>query len=283
MYNPEIQAVNILLQEKMPENMIITKEEKEKVEKIKYQDYENYTQRQYNKINENLNISNVIANDKYTIIMDQFGNGYSKYKNLQVNRYKETDEAQQGIMFYIKNIRNKNIWTNTYSTIGKKPDKYNLVFAPEMDKIIRVDESIETITKTIVDTDEPVEVRRLELKNTGAIEEILEITGFIEPIISDKMQDYAHKAFNNLFLSYEYIDSTNTILIKRKAHTTSEQDIYMAVNLFVQNNTIGEAEYEIDKERFFGRCNYKVPKDDDTLKAGGSLTVDAENGEVILK
>ena len=48
MYNPEIQAVNILLQEKMPENMIITKEEKEKVEKIKYQDYENYTQRQYN-------------------------------------------------------------------------------------------------------------------------------------------------------------------------------------------------------------------------------------------
>ena len=261
MYNPEIQAVNILLQEKMPENMIITKEEKEKVEKIKYQDYENYTQRQYNKINENLNISNVIANDKYTIIMDQFGNGYSKYKNLQVNRYKETDEAQQGIMFYIKNIRNKNIWTNTYSTIGKKPDKYNLVFAPEMDKIIRVDESIETITKTIVDTDEPVEVRRLELKNTGAIEEILEITGFIEPIISDKMQDYAHKAFNNLFLSYEYIDSTNTILIKRKAHTTSEQDIYMAVNLFVQNNTIGEAEYEIDKERFFGRCNYKVPKE----------------------
>ena len=261
MYNPEIQAVNILLQEKMPENMIITKEEKEKVEKIKYQDYENYTQRQYSKINENLNISNVIANDKYTIIMDQFGNGYSKYKNLQVNRYKETDEAQQGIMFYIKNIRNKNIWTNTYSTIGKKPDKYNLVFAPEMDKIIRVDESIETITKTIVDTDEPVEVRRLELKNTGAIEEILEITGFIEPIISDKMQDYAHKAFNNLFLSYEYIDSTNTILIKRKSHTASEQDIYMAVNLFAQNNTIGEVEYEIDKERFFGRCNYKVPKE----------------------
>lgn len=87
--------------------MIITKEEKEKVEKIKYQDYENYTQRQYNKINENLNISNVIANDKYTIIMDQFGNGYSKYKNLQVNRYKETDEAQQGIMFYIKILETK--------------------------------------------------------------------------------------------------------------------------------------------------------------------------------
>ena len=36
------------------------------------------------KIIELLNISNVIANDKYTIVMDQYGNGYSKYKNLLV-------------------------------------------------------------------------------------------------------------------------------------------------------------------------------------------------------
>ena len=32
-----------------------------------------------NKVQEELNISNVIANDKYTIVMDQYGNGYSKY------------------------------------------------------------------------------------------------------------------------------------------------------------------------------------------------------------
>ena len=34
MENPELKAIDILLQEKMPENIIITKEEKEKVEKI---------------------------------------------------------------------------------------------------------------------------------------------------------------------------------------------------------------------------------------------------------
>lgn len=54
-----------------------------------------------------MNVSNVIANDNYTIVLDQYGNGYSKYGDLQVNRYKETDEAEQGIKFYIKNIRNK--------------------------------------------------------------------------------------------------------------------------------------------------------------------------------
>ena len=43
MKNPEIEAVSILLQERMPETFIITKESKEKPEKIRYQDYENIT------------------------------------------------------------------------------------------------------------------------------------------------------------------------------------------------------------------------------------------------
>ena len=261
MENPEMQGVDILLQEKMPENMIVTKEEKEKVEKIKYVNYDDYTERKYTKINENLNISNVISNDKYTIVMDQYGNGYSKYKDIQINRYKQTDDQDQGIFFYIKNIRNKRIWTNGQTKFTVKPDRTTIVFTPEMNKIKRVDENIETVTKVIADTDEPVEVRRLELKNTGNFEEILEVTGYIEPILSNKMQDFAHPAFNNLFLTYEYIDSINTILIKRKPHTEHETEIYMAITLFAEENAIGEMEYEIDKEKFVGRCNFGIPKE----------------------
>lgn len=259
--NPEIEAVDILLQEKMPENMITTKEEKEKIEKIKYVDYEDYTQRKYSKINENLNVSNVIANDNYTIVLDQYGNGYSKYGDLQVNRYKETDEAEQGIKFYIKNIRNKNIWTNTYSKNLRIPDKYDIIFSPEANKIVRNDENIRTVTKIIVDTDDPVEIRRLELKNNGVSEEVLEITALLEPVLSNAMQDFAHKAFNNLFVSFEYIDSINTIVVKRKAHTNGEKDAYMAVNLFSQSNELGDVEFEIDKEKLWGRCNYRIPRE----------------------
>ena len=41
--NPEIEAVSILLQERMPEKFIITKEDKEEPTKLKYKDYENFT------------------------------------------------------------------------------------------------------------------------------------------------------------------------------------------------------------------------------------------------
>ena len=97
--NPEIEAVDILLQERMPEKAIITKEKKEKVQKLKLKDYENYSEKVYTKLNTNLNTSNVISNGKYTIVSTLKGTGYSKYKNLLINRYKETADYSQGICF----------------------------------------------------------------------------------------------------------------------------------------------------------------------------------------
>ena len=260
MENPEMQAIKILLEEKMPDNMVITKEEKEKVEKIKYVDYEDYSVRTYNKVDENLNISNVIANDDYTIVLDQYGNGYSHYKDIQINRFKNTDDEAQGMMFYIKDIKNNHIWTNTYSKKLAKPNKYKLSFSPDMSKITRVDGQTETVTKIIVDTDEPVEIRRLELKNTGITDQTLEVTSFFEPVLSSKEQDYAHKAFNNLFLSYEYLEGIDSLLIKRNVRNKDGAPVYMAVKLYAEENDKTDTEFEIDKEKFVGRDNFNVPK-----------------------
>ena len=256
--NPEIEAVNILLQERMPENIIITKEEKEKVEKIKYIDYENATQREITKINTKLNNVNVIGNDKYTIIMDQKGNGYSKYNNILINRYKYTDDEEQGIFFFFKNIKTKRIWTSNYMNYLSKADKYVMCFTPDMNKITRQDGNIETITKISVAPTEPVEIRRIELVNHGIEDETIEITSFLEPLISEKEQDYAHRAFNKLFLEYEIIE--DTILIRRKSRDKSKSDMFLAVNLYAENEIIGETEFEVDKEKFYGKEAIGLPK-----------------------
>ena len=256
--NPEIEAVDILLQERMPENIIITKEEKEKVEKIKYIDYENATQREITKINTKLNNVNVIGNDKYTIIMDQKGNGYSKYNNILINRYKYTDDEEQGIFFFFKNIKTKRIWTSNYMNYLSKADKYVMCFTPDMNKITRQDGNIETITKISVAPTEPVEIRRIELVNHGIEDETIEITSFLEPLISEKEQDYAHRAFNKLFLEYEIIE--DTILIRRKSRDKSKSDMFLAVNLYAENEIIGETEFEGDKEKFYGREAIGLPK-----------------------
>ena len=258
--NPEIKAIEILLQERMPENVIITKEQKEKIEKIKNIDYETYSIREYSKINEALININVISNEDYTIVTDQKGKGYSKYKDILINRFKITDEEEQGIFFFLKNIKTKRIWTSSIMNYLSKPDRYSTVFTPDKNKFKRQDGNIETKANIWIDPNIPVEIRRIELKNNGLEEELVEITSMLEPILSKSEQDYAHKAFNNLFLSYEFLEDTGTILVKRNGRNKDEEDIYLAVNLYTENETIGEMEYEIDKEKFVGRGNLGLPK-----------------------
>ena len=257
MKNPEMQAVNILLEERMPENVIVTKEKKEKVEKIKYSNYDFYSEKTFNKVSDKYNL---ISNNDYSIIMDDKGNGYSKYKNILINRYKPTSDVNQGIYFYIKNIKNKKIWTNGYNSLNEKPDKYSITFAPDKTKIFRLDGNIETSTKITVSPNDSVELRRIEIKNLGNTDETLEISSFLEPVLSEKEQDYSHPVFNNLFLSYEFIQETNTILVKRKKRSKNQKEIFMAVNLYSQESSIGDLEYEISKERFVGRNNFEIPK-----------------------
>ncbi len=257
--NPDIKAVDILLQERMPEDVIITKEKKEKIQKLKNIDYENYTVRTFKKINRNLNNYNIISNDNYTIAINERGEGFSKYKDILVNRFKFTDDYPQGIIFYIKNMRTKRIWSTIYEENFAKPEKYEVNFMQDVNKFIRSDENITTTLKIVTAPNDPVEIRTLELYNSGNIEETLEISSLFQPVLSVPAQDYAHKAFNNLFLKYEYLEQSNSILVRRNKRGNSKE-IYLGVNLYTKNETIGELEYEIDDEKLGRNLGFEIPK-----------------------
>ena len=259
MDNPEIEAVDILLQERMPEKAIITKEKKEKIEKIKPKDYQNYIEKTYKNIETNLNRANVISNGTYTVCTKDNGEGFSKYNNILINRFKETADYKQGILFFIKNVRTKRIWTNTPISENNRGDLYKTTFAPERSEFVRTDANIETKTKIIVAPDDPVEIRRLEIKNNGMNEETLEVTNYFEPVLSRPTQDYAHMAFNNLFLTFEKLEE-DEILVKRKKRGIDEKDVYLEACLFAEDETIGDLEFEIDKEKFYGKKQNLIPE-----------------------
>ena len=252
MKNPEIEAVSILLQERMPETFIITKEEKEVPQKLKYQDYENYAEVTYNKVNEDLVRSNVISNEDYMIAINQKGQGVSKYKDIYINRFKNTDEYNQGILFFVKNIKTKKIWSaDTENTIS--------TFMPDQSKLERTDDNIKTTLKITVDSEEPVEIRRIEFENIGEQEETLEVSQIFEPVLSTKGQDYAHQAFNNLFLKFEYNEAENILEVKRKARGKNEKEMHMLLKFSTDAEVIVDNEFEISNEKLNTRGNLKIP------------------------
>ena len=246
--NPEIEAVNILLQERMPEDVIITKEKKEQIEKIKYNGYDNYVIRDINKIDERINNLNVISSEDYTVVFNQNGTGYSKYKDILINRFKETEHYEQGIQIYFKNIKNKKIWSSFVNKDEYNSSKYRIEFTPDMNKIVKKEDEIETTIKNIIAPNENVEIRNIKIKNRGKQDEEIEVFGLVEPILSSVNQDVAHKAFNNLFLKYEELE--NALLVRRNKRGNSNE-INMAIGIFAEKNENQRFEYEIDKEKLY--------------------------------
>lgn len=262
--NPEIEGTEILLQERMPEDIIITKEKKEVPEKLKYKDYESYYRVEIDNV-EKENRCNVISNQDYSVLMDAKGNGYSKINNIYINRYKSTDDNLQGINFFIKNINENKIWTSNYYKDIVRPSKYKAIFKPDSNTIERTDGNIETKIDVTVSQNEPTEIRKIKFNNIGNEEEILEVTGCFEPIISDINADIAHKAFNNLFLRYDYNKENQTLIIERRKRDENSKGIFLGVNFYTENETMGELEYEIDAQKFNDCNDMNFPQ---TIKEG---------------
>ena len=252
--NPEIKSVDILLQEKLPEDMIITKERKEKARKIKYKGNDTNYLKEINDFDNELPELNIISNENYVICTNKKGTGFSKYKDILINRYKRTNSYKEGIFFYFKNVKSKEIWSNIYS---EKLKDYKTIFTSDMNETVIKNNNIKTKIKTIIAPSDNVEIRNIKINNESNNEEIFEISSILEPVLSTENQDYAHKAFNNLFLKYEKIE--NGILIKRNKRG-NEQEIFLAVGFFADKGNIENLEFEIDKESLYGRLNTEVPK-----------------------
>lgn len=251
--NPEIKQAEILLQERMPETFIITKEEKEKLEKLKYQDFENYAEAVYKNSDERIIRGNAISNEKYTAVINQKGQGFSKYKDIYINRFKVTKDYDQGIFFFIKNIKSKKIFNLTSK-------EAIVTFMPDQDKFEDISDNIKGKLKITLDSEEALEIRRLELENIGNEEENLEVSCMFEPALSKKEQDYAHPAFNNLFLVSSYNEKENILEVKRKKRGKDDVEVFLETKLVTDAVTLVDNEFEVDKEKLCERGELGIPK-----------------------
>ena len=247
--NPEIEAIDILLQERMPINMILTKEYKEKINNVKINLDSSYNERiieKHHPIYRNLGI---ISNEDYKIIADDLGNSSSEYKGNLIYQFKETKEGKQGVLFYIKNIKNKEL-INPY-------EASKVVFAPDKISFTKVEGKLKLKTSVIVDPNKSIEIRNIDIENIGSTEEIYEFISEVEPVLSPKMQEYSHPAFNKLFLQAE--KENNIFYITRK-NRLGEEYLHLAVMLYTEDEQIVDLEFEIDKEKYYGRNETTIPE-----------------------
>ena len=216
----------------------------------------------------------VLSNKKYSLIMNDRGNSFSRYRTLQLNRYRKVTEQDYGVFLFAKDTKTKHIWSNTYAPMNVKPDKYEVVFASDKIKFLRRDDTISTKTEIVVCKNHHAEIRKITFKNESDIDKELEITSYTEPILCENMDDVSHKVFNNMFIKTEYDYKTDSLIAKRKSRGDSNITSYMVTRLII-NSPLGKYSYETERDRFIGRnnllSNAKALNEELTNYAGDNL------------
>ncbi len=196
----------------------------------------------------------VLSNKKYSLIMNDRGDSFSRYRTLQLNRYRKVTEQDYGVFLFAKDMSNNYIWSNTYAPMNKKPEKYEVIFAADKIKFLRRDNEISTKTEIVVCKSHHAEIRKISFKNESNEDKTIELTSYTEPILSENMDDVSHKVFNNMFISTEYDKKTNSLIAKRRNRGDTNINSYMFMRLIVPN-TVEEYTYETERSNFIGRNN----------------------------
>ncbi|HHV95362.1 MAG TPA: glycosyl transferase [Clostridiaceae bacterium] len=253
--NPIIKSAELLLQEKVPLRVVLTKGyNKDKyIPRKKPKIESNKVIRRYGIPEGYMPHMHILSNGKYSVMITNGGSGYSKYNNIAVTRWTGLINEINGSYIYIRNVNKNNVWSASYEPYNIKPDKYRVEFSPEKAEFRRRDGDIETRTEIIVSTEDNTEIRRVSLTNHDNEAAVIELTSYLEIVLSHPDADIAHPAFNKLFVTTEFNSQYNFILAKRRPRSDNDTRWYALHMVNVEGEVIGNIQYETDRAKFIGR------------------------------
>jgi cellobiose phosphorylase len=253
--DPYVKAARLLLQEKVPLNVVFTKENKEKVVVFKGSvKREKSAYRKFTAPDIHLPKAHILSNGNYSVMMTDKGTGYSRSKTFDISRWREDPIIDNyGMFFYIKNIDKNQIWSATYAPLHVLPENYEVVFTPDRATFKRTDGEIATSTEVVVASDDNAEIRRIRLKNTGKTPCVLEVTSYFELVLASQNSDLAHPAFSNLFVMTEYNPEYKTLLANRRPRCQADKRMWIAETPVIDGEIVGDIQFETDRMQFIGR------------------------------
>ena len=194
----------------------------------------------------------VVSNGQYTVLLNDRGSGFSRFRDTMLNRYRKISSDHYGMYLYVRNLKTDRIWSATYSPLDVMPEKYHVSFASDKIAYLRVDNGIETKTEVTVLKDRSAEIRRYTFTNHSAEDVDLEITTYGEVVLSTAAEDESHRVFNSMKVASEWDEAHEALLFNRPAANNTRN--YMMHRLWVDDQEESSlVEYETSRIKFLGR------------------------------
>jgi cyclic beta-1,2-glucan synthetase len=252
---PLVQATELLLQERIPRGVALTRPRAEEVRpdglrrSVAAPD-----PRRFDSADLPTPRTQLLSNGVYSVVVTTAGSGYSVCGGLAVTRWREdVTRDNWGAFCYLRDVRSGAVWSAGHLPVPGKPQSYEVALAEDKAEFRRSDAGIVTHTEIIVSPEDNSEVRRVSVTNNTTRRRDVELTSYMEVVLATGAADAAHPAFGNLFVETEYIASEAGLLATRRKRSQNDEELWCWHVVIADGETIGAVQYETDRARFLGR------------------------------
>ncbi len=253
--DPIVEATELLLQEKMPRDVLVARPRAEEVKSAA--DVRNLVPpiiRHFTSPHDAIPRTHVLSNGRYAVMVTAAGSGYSRWGDMAVTRWREdVTRDSWGSYLFLRDMDSGAVWSAGHQPSGAEADSYDVVYAEDHAEFARRDGSITTGLTIVVSAEHDAEIRRVTLTNLGAQERQIELTSYAEIALAPQAADIAHPAFQNLFVQTEFVPEIGALLATRRPRSIDEKPIWAAHVAAVEDEVAGVIQYETDRARFLGR------------------------------
>ena len=213
-----------------------------------------YSNRYVSRQGVNPPVVNYLSNGKYSLMITSDGDGFSKYEDRTLYRWRSDIYANTGNYIYIKDMKQGKVWSAAYHPTKTEPEDYQVIFCPHQAEFKRRDGDISSHMIVSPDADHNLEIRKITFTNHGNEKKQLEVTSYLEVVDDTHLAEISHPAFNKLFLESEYLEEQEIFLAKRRRKKEVDNPYVMHM-VRTGVKLCKKLEYENDRKRFMGRNN----------------------------
>ncbi|HEU4691742.1 MAG TPA: glucoamylase family protein, partial [Vicinamibacterales bacterium] len=252
--DPRIQATELLLQERVPREAILS-EPRPAESTSAPPSLPILASRRFHSPHTTTPHTHVLSNGRYRVAITNAGGGFSMWRDVAITRRRDDPTSDSGAHHvYLRDPWSSRVWSATYQPVCQEPDLFDAIF--DLDKVTfrRRDAEIETQFEITVSSEDDVEVRRVTITNHGAQTREIEVTSYAEIVLARPEDDLAHPAFGKLFIETEFDAQSAGLLFSRRPRASDESRMVGFHVLGVDGPRLGGAvEWETDRARFIGR------------------------------
>jgi cyclic beta-1,2-glucan synthetase len=251
---PRVQAADLLLQERIPQQVPLKNPPIELAEHIpSARAATGALVRAYTTPHTLSPRPQFLSNGSYVVMVTNAGGGYSRRQQTAMTRWREdlTTDAW-GTFCYVRDLEAGTVWSNAYLPTCHEPDEYECTFAPDRAVFRRLDAGLETRTEIVVSPEDDAELRRVSVTNLGTTPRRVDLTSYAEVVLAPPDADLAHPAFSNLFIETRSVPERDALIAVRRPRSGNDRR-YLVHVLSGRGRGATPAQFETDRARFVGR------------------------------